>query len=175
MPCPKHPSLLALFLLSLVCTTQAQVNTEPALKTLPKKVSLTSYSIVFIYNSLKHATAEQATTTNRQPAKLLPTNSWQAKLYSHLATFKCYPKEAKQLKQEGTAVVNFVLDENGKVLTAEVTRSSGVASLDTATIAMIQRASPMPKPPAKLLDKDGKLLATIPISYTLNKSKPKEN
>ena len=69
------------------------------------------------------------------------------RLRRHLAKYKHYPPEAVKLKQEGTALVEFVLARDGTVLEAHIQRSSGFPLLDQATLEMIRNASPVPKVP----------------------------
>lgn len=94
--------------------------------------------------------------------------SWQSRLLGHLARYKRYPTDARRRGIEGTSQVRFSLDGNGRVLSIELARSSGNASLDRATLAMIRRASPVPKPPAELLNA-GQLEIVAPFIYSLER------
>jgi TonB family protein len=47
--------------------------------------------------------------------------------------------------------LRFVVDAEGKVLSFELVGRSGNADLDRATLEMIRRAQPLPKPPADML------------------------
>ncbi len=47
--------------------------------------------------------------------------------------------------------LRFVVDGEGKVLSFELVGASGTADLDRATLEMIRRAQPLPKPPADTL------------------------
>ena len=62
------------------------------------------------------------------------------KLRMHLERHKVHP----QAKTTGTAVVKFTVDASGKILTREITSSSGSKKLDDAAIATIERAAPFP-------------------------------
>lgn len=77
--------------------------------------------------------------------------SWQSQLLRHLARYKRYPEHARRRGIEGTSQVRFSLDGQGRVLSVALAKSSGNAAIDSATLAMIRRASPVPKPPAELL------------------------
>ena len=95
--------------------------------------------------------------------------SWQSHLLSHLARYKRYPEHARRRGIEGTSQVRFSLDAQGRVLSVALAKSSGNAALDSATLAMIRRASPVPKPPAELLS-NGHLEVVAPFIYNLERS-----
>jgi periplasmic protein TonB len=73
------------------------------------------------------------------------------RLRRHLAKFKHFPSEAVKLKQEGTAIIEFVLARDGTVLEAHIQKSSGFPLLDQATLEMIHKASPVPPLPARVV------------------------
>ena len=73
--------------------------------------------------------------------------SWERALVSHLNRYKRYPNEARQRGVKGDVSVRFTLDRTGKVMAAEVVRSSGSSSLDDEALAVLHRASPLPAPP----------------------------
>jgi protein TonB len=73
------------------------------------------------------------------------------RLRRHLAKYKHFPPEAVKLKEEGTALVEFVLARDGTVLEAHIQRSSGFPLLDQATLEMIRNASPVPKVPDRFV------------------------
>ena len=110
------------------------------------------------------AAAEPVSSAASQAAK----QSWQSRLLGHLARYKRYPEEARRRGIEGTSQVRFNLDRSGRVLSVELARSSGNAALDRATLAMIRRASPVPKPPADLLNA-GQLEIVAPFIYNLQR------
>jgi len=72
---------------------------------------------------------------------------WQSLLLAHLEKFKRYPQNARERGDRGNAYLQFEIDDEGKVLNANIVRSSGFAALDRATLDMISRASPVPRPP----------------------------
>lgn len=73
--------------------------------------------------------------------------SYMAKLRAWLARNMRYPASARSSGLEGAALVRFTIDENGRVLSASLARSSGHAVLDTAAVNMIKKGSPAPTPP----------------------------
>jgi protein TonB len=73
---------------------------------------------------------------------------WQSRLMAHLERRKRYPADARARREEGTAYVRFRIDDSGNVLSVALSRSSGSSALDQEVLAMVQRASPVPAPPA---------------------------
>jgi protein TonB len=54
-------------------------------------------------------------------------------------------------------VVAFTVDRNGRVIKSEVYRTNGDDDAEATALASLRRASPLPAPPAKLLDGRGQL------------------
>lgn len=78
----------------------------------------------------------------------------------HLMRFKRYPAQARQSRLEGTARLNFRIDETGNIVNVRIERSSGHQILDDAALEMVRRASPFPvngKPPITEF--------TLPVDY----------
>jgi len=91
--------------------------------------------------------------------------SWQRALHQHLQSRKRYPRAAQSRRQEGVAVIRFVLDREGTVLSARLERSSGTAMLDEEALDLIHRTQPLPPPPAEITGE--RIEVTIPIEYIL--------
>jgi periplasmic protein TonB len=66
------------------------------------------------------------------------------KLRLHLERHKVRP----EAKATGVAVVKFIIDPSGKILSREITSSSGSKKLDDAAIATIERSAPFPPFPS---------------------------
>lgn len=75
---------------------------------------------------------------------------WQTTLLVHLNKFKKYPAEAKERHETGDAVLRFAMDRAGRVLEANISRSSGSALLDAEALRVLERATPLPTPPAHM-------------------------
>ena len=58
------------------------------------------------------------------------------------------------------------MDRQGNILERRIDTGSGFSILDKATIDLLDRASPVPKPPQTLQNTD--LTFTVPIAYSLN-------
>src|SRR5262249_49464691 len=59
-----------------------------------------------------------------------------------LEKHKEYPRQAQIRRMQGTAILHFELDRQGKVLSFRLDRSSGYPELDHEVEEMIKRASP---------------------------------
>lgn len=93
--------------------------------------------------------------TTAPPARPLPPaeresagqTTWQALLLGHLDRHKRYPVDAQRRRQQGVPWVRFVMDREGRVLSAQLERSSGFPSLDVEAVNLPKRAQPLSKPP----------------------------
>lgn len=88
-----------------------------------------------------------------------------AMVSAHLNRRKAYPVEARQARQQGVVVVRFTVDRNGNVSGVSIKRSSGHGTLDSATLALVQRVAPLPRMPASM-QRDS-LTLSLPIDYSL--------
>lgn len=61
------------------------------------------------------------------------------KLLSYLDRYKHYPDAARAQRREGTALLSFGMDRDGRVLAYYLVRSSGCPELDDEVLAMIAR------------------------------------
>ena len=102
------------------------------------------------------------------PAQQAAKASWQGTLLAHLAKYKKYPAGAQARGKEGTNRLRFVVDAQGNVLSFELVGRSGNADLDRATLEMIRRAQPLPKPPADMLN-NGSIEIVAPFVYNIEK------
>lgn len=91
--------------------------------------------------------------------------SWQSVLLAHLERHKRYPRLSQARREEGTGYVRFAMDREGRVLFARLERGSGFAALDEETVALVQRAQPLPPPP----DGDPRRVVelVVPVRYAL--------
>ncbi|MBH3405859.1 energy transducer TonB [Pseudomonas glycinae] len=102
------------------------------------------------------------------PAQLAAKASWQGTLLAHLQKYKKYPASAQARGKEGLNRLRFVVDGEGNVLSFELVGRSGNADLDRATLDMIRRAQPLPKPPADMLT-NGSIEIVAPFVYSLER------
>jgi periplasmic protein TonB len=94
-----------------------------------------------------------------------PGDEYFERLRRHLARYKNYPKEALKRKEAGTVVVEFVLARDGRVLTAQIEKSSGSELIDRAAIDMLDRASPVPPLPDRY--KGERIKIAIPVDFSI--------
>lgn len=93
--------------------------------------------------------------------------NWQSSLMMKLNEAKRYPVSARRSRHEGVAYLRFAMDREGSVLSASIESSSGYPLLDEETLALIERAQPLPKPPE---DMPGESLEfVVPVEFYLNR------
>lgn len=101
------------------------------------------------------------------PSTANAMQTWQSVLLGHLERHKRYPQAAQWRRQQGVAYVRFTMDREGRVLGFRLERSSGVDSLDEETLALIERAQPLPKPPPEVAG--GTLELVVPVQFFIRK------
>lgn len=82
-----------------------------------------------------------------------------------LERHKEYPRRAQLRRIEGTAVLRFVMDREGKLISYRLERGSGHSVLDEAVREMIERASPFPPLPPEI--QQASLELVVPVSFYL--------
>jgi periplasmic protein TonB len=116
------------------------------------------------------ATASQLATAPRTDTPPSTPNAaealWEGDVLAKLVNLKRYPANLKRhAGLQDTVMVRFVVDRTGQVLSANVAESHGFAQLDGEALALIQRASPLPPPPAEVSGDEIQLVA--PIQFVL--------
>ncbi|MFK4751788.1 energy transducer TonB family protein [Oceanobacter antarcticus] len=95
----------------------------------------------------------------------IPT--WQNSLMLKLNEAKRYPTQARRYRQEGVAYLRFTMDRDGNVLAKAIEQSTGYPLLDEETLTLIERAQPLPKPPAEMPGEQ--LEFVVPVEFFLNR------
>ncbi|EDP63304.1 TonB-like protein [alpha proteobacterium BAL199] len=90
---------------------------------------------------------------------------YMSQLRAWLERHKEYPHRARQRRIEGTALLVFVMDRSGRVLSHHIERSAGDRSLDHAVERMIERAQPLPGVPASF--QQARLEVRVPVQFML--------
>ena len=90
-----------------------------------------------------------------------------ATLAQWLERHKKYPTIARRRNQQGEVTIKFSLNRQGELLNYQLVKSSEHHSLNTATIKMLERASPMPIPPKEIIGNKTELEFTIPVNFSL--------
>jgi protein TonB len=98
------------------------------------------------------------------PARAMP-QSYLATLFAALERHKRYPESARWRRAEGTAIIQFTMRRDGQVTAWRIARGSGHDDLDVAVGEMIQRASPLPAPPADFGGETMQL--ALPVRFSL--------
>ena len=106
-----------------------------------------------------HAFRHPVQGTGESPQRVRAT--WQKELIAHFNRHKRYP--ADRSSQTAEILVNFALDETGRVLSSSIVQGSGDTSFDEAALAMIRRSDPVPRPPS-LVAQEG-LSFTLPVIF----------
>jgi periplasmic protein TonB len=91
--------------------------------------------------------------------------TWRGILEAHLQKFHKYPRSAQRRNVEGTVLLRFRMDRNGKVLSYSIERTSEHEVLDEAALAMIERAQPLPPLPDDVPGESIELI--IPANFNI--------
>ncbi|MDA9548961.1 hypothetical protein ACM43_31825 [Bradyrhizobium sp. CCBAU 45321] len=87
--------------------------------------------------------------------------AWRKAITEHVWRNRIFPPQA--IGRRADAGVTFVVDRSGKLISSALVESTGFAPLDAATLAMVERSVPFPKPPAEAKDDLQRL--TVLIAY----------
>ena len=91
--------------------------------------------------------------------------NWKSLLVAQLERHKRYPEAARARGESGVAQLAFSIDRHGGVHGARIARSSGSTALDQETLAMVQRAQPLPPPPPEIAG--AQIAIVVPIRYNI--------
>ena len=91
--------------------------------------------------------------------------NWKSQLVARLERYKRYPSEAQSRGEHGVAQLAFSVDRSGGVHHARIVRSSGSSPLDSATLALVERAAPLPPPPPEI--SGAQIAISVPIRYNM--------
>jgi len=76
--------------------------------------------------------------------------AWRKAVTEHVWRNRVFPPQA--IGHRADSGVIFVVDRSGKLISNALLESTGFAPLDAATLAMVDRSAPFPKPPAEAKD-----------------------
>lgn len=105
----------------------------------------------------RSVTPDPGTGASQQRARV----TWQKELLAHLDRHKRYPTDRNQKTAE--ILLSLVLDRVGRVVSVAVLKSSGDGLFDSAAVAMVQRANPVPAPPPLVADQG--LSFSLPVVF----------
>ena len=86
-------------------------------------------------------------------------------VFAALARNKRYPDAERMRGTQGTVSLSFTIDRSGRVVSAHVAGSSGSPALDEAAVAMAERASPLPPPPAEV--PGSRINLVLPVRFSI--------
>lgn len=112
------------------------------------------------------ADSQTASAPTMAPANPFAISAWRNELLQRLLQAKRYPEEARDRDQQGVVQLRISLDRQGKLLSANLVKSSGFAVLDAAAVATIHRAEPFPEPPPQMPGNPIEL--TVPVHFALH-------
>jgi len=95
--------------------------------------------------------------------------NYETKLLVWLERHKKYPNIARRRGQQGTVVVEFVINAKGELQSHRIVQASKHKALNEAVVKMLKRASPMPDVPKPLHGNETEFSYTIPIVFALKK------
>ena len=91
--------------------------------------------------------------------------NWKSQLAARLERYKRYPAQAQERGEHGVAQLAFSIDRSGGVHRARIVHSSGSRALDEATLALVERAAPLPPPPREI--SGAQIAVVVPIKYNI--------
>jgi periplasmic protein TonB len=86
-------------------------------------------------------------------------SSWESELAAHIRRYATY--SANGSRDSGTARIGVTIDRNGRLLSHRLAGSSGSSTLDSAAMAVIERAQPYPRFPPGM--SQAQVALTIPL------------
>lgn len=113
-------------------------------------------------NKAERAAAPAPGASSRNPYAV---PNWKSRLVATLERSKRYPSEARVRGEQGVAQLAFSIDRHGGVHHARIMHSSGSELLDRETLALVERAQPLPPPPAELAGAE--IAIVVPIRYNI--------
>jgi protein TonB len=113
-------------------------------------------------NMAERAAAPAPGAASHNPYAML---NWKSQLVARLERSKRYPSEARARGEQGVAQLAFNIDRRGGVHHARIVRSSGSSLLDEATLALVERAQPLPPPPPEIAGAE--IAIVVPIRYNI--------
>lgn len=109
------------------------------------------------------ATASETTAPTAASVRSASLVSWKLRISTHLQRYKRYPPASAARNEQGTAEISFTVDRNGLVRVAKLQRGTGHTLLDEATLELIQRAQPLPRPPGDVPGNEFSF--TVPVKF----------
>jgi protein TonB len=135
---------------------------KPAEKKLRQKHASVASALSTAENKAERAAAPMPGASSRNPDAV---PNWKSQLVARLERYKRYPSQAQSRDEQGVAQLAFSVDRSGGVHNARIVRSSGSSLLDEATLALVERAAPLPPPPPDI--SGAQIAIVVPIRYNI--------
>jgi periplasmic protein TonB len=113
-------------------------------------------------NKAERAAAPAPGASSRNPHAV---PNWKSQLVATLERSKRYPAAARERGEQGVSQLAFSIDRHGGVHHARIVHSSGSELLDRETLALVERAQPLPPPPPELAGAE--IAIVVPIRYNI--------
>lgn len=91
------------------------------------------------------------------------------RLTAWLERNKRYPTKSRRRREEGTVLLNFTIDREGRLIGYELIQTAPYPALNASVEQMIKRASPLPTPPSTMQAGAPTISFTVPINFSLNR------
>jgi periplasmic protein TonB len=135
---------------------------KPAEKKLRQKHASTTSAPSTAENKAERAAAPMPGAASHNPDAV---PNWKSQLVARLERYKRYPSEAQSRGEQGVAQLAFSVDRSGGVHNPRIVRSSGSNLLDEATLALVERAAPLPPPPPEI--SGAQIAIVVPVRYNM--------
>lgn len=157
--------------------TRQQVRENPAAPTKPKPAKVqpaARHTAESVSMPVAFTTPAPATdipvqapepTAMPMPVRSTAIPTWQGEVLAHLERHKRYPRSARLRRSEGVTVVRFVMDRGGRVVSVRLERPSGSGLLDEESLALLERAQPLPPPPDEITG--DRIELVVPVQFQL--------
>lgn len=132
----------------------------PVLEPLPPVIASAATSVA---ETVAPATPPPLPPPPPSPGAVKAKDDYFGRVLAWLERHKRYPGEARSKRNEGTAMVWFVMDRKGRVHGSKLHKTSGFPVLDEAAVKMVERASPLPAMPAEMPDQQVELV--VPVEF----------
>jgi periplasmic protein TonB len=106
---------------------------------------------------------DQVTRAQQVEQRRVGIADWASAMSRILEHNKRYPETARARGEQGIARLGFVVDEEGRLLSSRIIKTSGSAVLDEEALALVQRAQPFPPPPAGFAHHE----INVPVSFAI--------
>jgi TonB family protein len=97
------------------------------------------------------------------PEQVAAIGAWKQQIARQLESKKQYPAVALPRLEQGTVLILFRLDRQGRLVSSRISRGSGSVTLDNAGLALVRQAQPFPSPPPPLVLPQ----ISVPIRYAV--------